>query len=63
MDADRTLPTTHNAGGIIRAFAVGLLGAAAVMTLIVVGSRSRHSRSRGVYKRAFSRRQLRELGI
>jgi hypothetical protein len=56
--------TTHNAGGIIRAFTVGLLSAAAVATLILVGTRSRHrSRSREAYRRALTRKQLRELGI
>ena len=50
--------------GIIRAFTVGLLGAAAVATLILVGTRSRNrTRVRDAYRRALTPEQLRELGI
>lgn len=50
--------------GIIRAFTVGLLGAAAVATLILVGARSRHrTRARDAYRRALTPEQLRALGI
>ena len=48
----------------MRAFTVGLLGAAAVATLILVGTRSRNrTRVRDAYRRAFTPEQLRELGI
>ena len=50
--------------GIIRAFTVGLLGAAAVATLILVGTRSRQrSRVPNVYRRVLAPERLPELGI